>query len=164
MPPLCDLASLTDLIHAIESFEPTDDSSNGPQTTADFTLEDLLAPAAIESYSKGEDQPAQLSGDSTSIDPSSSPLSTTISDVGAFLDWSVASRYQTQGGTLEMGDTKTSLMPSGNHSRLQVPGRKTRSPGKSSRRQPSTGKFAGQFNELHPSSISVKDPIVFVLQ
>jgi hypothetical protein len=119
---------MASLVPAIEGFEHTshfdvsfDPGTNGSQPTADFNFDDFLAPAAIESYLKEEDQIVELPPDVTRLGPLSSPLST-LSDIGAFFDWSVAaSKTKKQGEVVRARGTENDWVPFGNHLGLEAP-------------------------------------------
>src|ERR1700732_4429485 len=112
------MAYLTNFSPSIEGFENTSRfdvsfdfgtaNRDGHQPTADFTFDDFLVPAAIESYSKEENQNVQPYGDVMSLESLSSSLSTR-SDLGACFD---RSRTKQRGVVPRARGTENSWGPS----------------------------------------------------
>ncbi|KIM80661.1 hypothetical protein PILCRDRAFT_529082 [Piloderma croceum F 1598] len=147
------MTTLADMTPAIEGYEEQAricglsfdwGTTDELQSATDF-FDDLLAPAAIESY-LNEAELSNSPAEATALGPLSSPLSTR-SDIGAFFDWSVAASKDEHQVSRTRRMENTWLSP-GNHFGLAA----SRSVTMLSCSRPSTSPSAGKFdvrNELH---------------
>ena len=158
------MTTLADMTHAIEGYEEQArtcglsfdwGTTDEFQSATDF-FDDLLSPAAIESY-LNEELP-KSPAEAVSLGPLSSPLSAR-SDIGAFFDWSVAaSKDEHQEKVSRTREMANAWLSPGNHFGLAA----SRSVTALSCSRPSTSpfesadKFDGQSPWLLPHSIRVK--------